>query len=1375
MSSNYGDEDDFMNSLLADMDESLLRTPVKPGPSTTRTLAKPVSRPDFSGYSNQRPKTVAKRELALPTSNTPKPKPSVEFTPSRVPIDQTVLTTQLSSRKPALINDDTGDFHLPLPEEQLPRRVTTKTPAPPRAAPPHSPETTTRAQVKWVERQENGLYPQIRVLAIDETTSEVLEVILKDDWESTRIRLGDIINVLGDFSELLQKVSISDSETPALIPTWTITISSAKNILVLHPDLLLPITAISNASVCPRKPLLGMMVPTPTFPPSLIPLPPSPETSEDKPAKGPGQDKSQEPLVWGNLLHEVVQDCLAAGTWSRASIISAINRVLRDPASLSQLFRVDRSLKEAEDELRQRAGGLEGFARRFIRGAVPPEQKPKEEVEITGLHTVEEEIWSVAWGLKGKIDAAVEAVAEDPPLKTATSGLGKSISTGSVPPPGPKLVSNAAARSKSSAGPGYTTGKSELTPSAFTKNRTKGVTKGLADAIKRGMAENSGATGTSWTMPFEIKTGRTVGGMEHRAQTMLYTLLIAERYGVQTPTGILYYTQKDEIIQVHPARNEIRGLMVGRNELAASIMYHRELKVSETSNPHTPATPPTQPPTQLELASSKDEIFLPPPIDENYQCSKCYVKDACVLYRAAVERMPPSTVPQLADKADHLTSSQKEFFAHWETLIALEEQDMVRFRKELWTMRAEEREKNGRCFARMVPGPGVKRDGKFVYEFTRAPGPKNSLEDLPEPVLDLTMSPSTPKKNPRSSPIIDLTSSPVPQYQMGDRLEYSFGSVDSLLNGHIIKGDAVTISIDPTLLAFARGYVLDISTRALTVAFDQELPLEGVAIRKHSKSKTGPAEFRIDKDDYSGGMAKLRSNLAALFYKPGDERRLRLVVDLVPPRFLAPDGDEKLPEIRAKVLNPNQRAAIELVLRAQDYALVLGMPGTGKTTMVVELIKELVRRGKSVLLTSYTHSAVDTILLKLLEVEFDVLRLGNVDKVHIEARKFALGAKEVPETLEALERQLLRPPVVATTCLSIDHPLFARRTFDYCIVDEASQITLPSCLGPLRFAEKFVLVGDHFQLPPLVKSKDAREGGMDISLFRRLSDTHPEAVIDLALQYRMNAEIMTLSNKLIYSDRLQCGSEKVATQALYLPHPSAGLAWHVSCGGGPNSQCWLNSLIDPTCKVRFVDTDDLPARNTIVGSLVQNEIEAQLVLQTIEALSKSGVKSAQIGVISPYRQQIKLLSHMLQEHSEVEILTADRSQGRDKDCIIISMVRSNEDGNIGDLLKDWRRLNVSFTRARSKLIIFGSRGTLKCDNLLKQFFDLVDEKGWYMCLPKDAHLMHDFSKTHGKRMPLGSSGDSELTDSTPVKRARVSSGILKGRPLLQDIIVIDDD
>ncbi|KAG8768403.1 Tripartite DNA replication factor [Ceratobasidium sp. 428] len=689
-------------------------------------------------------------------------------------------------------------------------------------------------------------------------------------------------------------------------------------------------------------------------------------------------------------------------------------------------------------------------------------------------------------------------------------------------------------------------------------------------------------------------------------------------------------------------------------------------------------------------------------------------------------------------------------------------------------MGAEKREKHGRCFARMIPGPCKKHEGKFLYTFTRAP----PVKETSDPIIDLTLEPSTPKKTRSSSPIIDLTTPPAPRYRVGNELKYSFGSADSLLNGHIIKGDAVTISIDPGLIAFARGYVTDITTDHLTVIFDQVLPLEGVAVRRHSTGTDGPAIFRIDQDDYSGGMARLRSNLAALFYKPGDERRLRLVVDLAIPRFRSIEEDEPIPTSRETVLNPNQLAALKLVLRAQDYALVLGMPGTGKTTMVAELIKELVRRGKSILLTSYTNSAVDTILLKLLDVEFDVLRLGNVDKVHMEARKFSLSSKDPPKTLEALERLLLRPPVVATTCLSIEHPLFARRTFDYCIVDEASQITLPTCVGPLRYAEKFVLVGDHFQLPPLVRSKEARKGGMDVSLFRRLSDAHPEAVVDLALQYRMNEEIMTLSNHLIYGDRLRCGNEQVATQSLAIYKEPLGQPWHITCGSGPNIKCWLDELVDPSCKVRFVDTDKLPARNTVVGSLVQNEIEAELVVQVVEALIRCGVNTSQIGIISVYRQQIKLLSHMLQEHKGVEILTADRSQGRDKDCVVISMVRSNEDGNIGDLLKDWRRLNVSFTRARSKLVIFGSRSTLKCDQLLEQFFELIDEHGWYSALPKDAHLMHDFSKAHNKRTSSGLEPSRDLyvaeTEHPPVKRARVMEGILKGRPLLQDVIEIDD-
>lgn len=138
--------------------------------------------------------------------------------------------------------------------------------------------------------------------------------------------------------------------------------------------------------------------------------------------------------------------------------------------------------------------------------------------------------------------------------------------------------------------------------------------------------------------------------------------------------------------------------------------------------------------------------------------------------------------------------------------------------------------------------------------------------------------------------------------------------------------------------------------------------------------------------------------------------------------------------------------------------------------------------------------------------------------------------------------------------------MFLRRKFDYCIVDEASQITLPTCLGPLRSADKFVLVGDHFQLPPIVRKAEARAGGLDVSLFRMLSDAHPEAVAPLAAQYRMNEDIMLLSNRLIYENRLRCGSEAVAAQALELPARKTcrEVVPTSRCG----ADCWVQHLVD---------------------------------------------------------------------------------------------------------------------------------------------------------------------------------------------------------------------
>lgn len=280
--------------------------------------------------------------------------------------------------------------------------------------------------------------------------------------------------------------------------------------------------------------------------------------------------------------------------------------------------------------------------------------------------------------------------------------------------------------------------------------------------------------------------------------------------------------------------------------------------------------------------------------------------------------------------------------------------------------------------------------------------------------------------------------------------------------------------------------------------------------------------------------------------------------------------------------------------------------------------------------------------------------------------------------------------------------MFNRRKFDYCIVDEASQITLPTCLGPLRFADKFVLVGDHFQLPPLVKNPQARRGGLDVSLFRRLSDTHPNSVVDLREQYRMNEDIMTLSNKLIYSDRLKCGSEEVARRKLVLPNAVAdgSRTWLDSCHRRQRAltmkgltddpvcsaiqdrdQCWISHLTSPDTTAVFVDTDTLGpgvAHDSRVGDLVQNEVEADLVVQLVQALvGKWGVRRKDVGVISLYRQQVKLIKSLLgvedrrtgeegaeDEGEQVEVLTADKSQGRDKECVIVSMVRSNDEGRV---------------------------------------------------------------------------------------------------------------
>ncbi|KAF9230971.1 hypothetical protein BU15DRAFT_68725 [Melanogaster broomeanus] len=417
-------------------------------------------------------------------------------------------------------------------------------------------------------------------------------------------------------------------------------------------------------------------------------------------------------------------------------------------------------------------------------------------------------------------------------------------------------------------------------------------------------------------MLFEIKTGRS---------TMLYTLLAEERYGVEVPSGLLYYTQSEEVVRVPRGRNELRGLINARNEMAAYMMP----RVNQGKAP---------------------EPFLPPTIDDERTCKRCYALDTCMLYCKAVENVEDDSSP-IADiyklKTSHLTPAQADFFKQWEALIALEEQDGIQFRKELWTMSAQEREDKGRCFNSMVidasfttpQGPPTGKIHRYTHCFIRA-----------------------------ADPVV---------------------RVHSLLNGHLSIGDAITVSVDPKLLALARGFIVDLTPEEVVLGLDHDLNANKIAVRlralRKSKGLIQPM-FRIDKDKLSGGMGRIRDNLAQLFYADGDTKRLELVVDLRRPTFEDEpdtlDALRRVPEYvdAANMLNPGQLAAMTRVLSANDYALILGMPGTGKTTVIAALIRTFVGMGKTVLLTSYTHSAVDTILLKLKD-DYGILRLGNVDKV----------------------------------------------------------------------------------------------------------------------------------------------------------------------------------------------------------------------------------------------------------------------------------------------------------------------------------------------------------------------------------------------------------
>ncbi len=426
------------------------------------------------------------------------------------------------------------------------------------------------------------------------------------------------------------------------------------------------------------------------------------------------------------------------------------------------------------------------------------------------------------------------------------------------------------------------------------------------------------------------------------------------------------------------------------------------------------------------------------------------------------------------------------------------------------------------------------------------------------------------------------------------------------------------------------------------------------------------------------------------------------------------------PPMHFPYLNPTQEKAVNQVLRAKDVAIVHGPPGTGKTTTLVEAIRETLMRESQVLVCAQSNMAVDWISEKLVDRGINVLRIGNPTRVndkmlsftyerrfeahpdypHLWAIRKAIrdlrshrkrGDEKFHQKLESLKSRATEleirinsdlfgeARVIASTLVGAANRLLDGQKFGTLFIDEAAQALEAACWIPMRRISRVVLAGDHCQLPPTVKSIAALKAGLGKTLMERIVELHPDAVTLLQIQYRMNDEIMRFSSNYFYN-----GQVESAPEVKY------------------------RSILDLDTPMEWIDTSTLEEKEQFVGESFGrvNKEEAELTLNTLqqyfERIGKQRLLDERIdvGIISPYRAQVQLLRRLLMKREYfkpfrrlITVNTVDGFQGQERDVIVISLVRSNDEGQIG-FLRDLRRMNVAITRARMKLIILGDKETM---------------------------------------------------------------------------------
>ncbi|MGM0369616.1 MAG: IGHMBP2 family helicase [Bacillota bacterium] len=661
----------------------------------------------------------------------------------------------------------------------------------------------------------------------------------------------------------------------------------------------------------------------------------------------------------------------------------------------------------------------------------------------------------------------------------------------------------------------------------------------------------------------------------------------------------------------------------------------------------------------------------------------------------------------------------ENYLEKYEELLQLErEEEMKRHEREIKQLSGAEREKKGRAILRLRgrdEGQGLA--GKFLVKFMRQ--------------------------------------------QQGEKLPDNEISVGDLV---MLSQNSPLSDNNPT------GTVVEQSNYSLTIAFDNQVDdfLLGTGLRMDLYVNDITFQRMLDAlakiRDATGRLAELKDKLLGFSELSFSEQ---------------PDLD-----FYNSQLNQTQQEAVESALAADDFFLIHGPPGTGKTTTIIEILQQGIQSEERILATADSNTAVDNIVERLVNLDVEVIRVGHPVRVNPLLRKYSLdyqiedhpkyqkaiklrkeayqlldeqdeythpsgrwrrgmdnqqikelaeegqssrgvSAEKIEEMAEwiklqerieqlfeefnkledeAIEELINRADVVCATNSTAGSEILTEKEFDLVVIDEATQATEPSALIPITNGDKFILAGDHKQLPPTILNERAKKKGLSKSLFERLLEVHGSDIKEvLTKQYRMNETIMSFSNNNFYAGQLEAAKQVQSwtLQDLGIDLPS---------GNAPEEQ-----VLSSKKAISFLDTcgmnvAEYSPRET---TSVHNQLEAELVTEFIEQISRTGLELNQVAVITPYRAQVDLIQRLSKEN--VEVNTVDGFQGREKEVVILSLVRNNNRQDIG-FLRDIRRLNVSLTRAKKKLIIIGDSDTIKGHEMYSALLSYIKNNGFYYSL-----------------------------------------------------------